>query len=73
MSNRASAYKAAGKVDKAMPLHEEVLKRRRAWLGNDHPLTITSMNNLASAYKAAGKLDRALPLHEEAQIGRAHG
>jgi len=34
-------------------------------LGNDHPVTLTSMNNLALAYQAAGKLDRALPLFEE--------
>ena len=65
MNNLALAYQAAGKLDLALPLHEETLKLKKAKLGPDHPDTLTSMNNLAVAYQAAGKLDLALPLLEE--------
>ena len=65
MNNLADGYRAAGKLDRALPLFEETLALRKAKLGPDHPDTLDSMNNLASGYQAAGKLDRALPLFEE--------
>jgi hypothetical protein len=58
----ACAYRAAGKLDLAIPLHERTLKASEAKLGEDHPKTLTSRNNLACAYQAAGKLDLAIPL-----------
>jgi hypothetical protein len=65
MNNLALGYEAAGKLDLALPLYEETLKRTGANLGPDHPDTLSSMNNLASGYLAASKLDLALPLFEE--------
>jgi tetratricopeptide (TPR) repeat protein len=69
MNNLASAYRSAGKPDRALPLLEETLKLTKAKLGADHPHTLTSMNNLASAYRAAGKPDQALPLFRQAAAG----
>ena len=65
MNVLAAAYQRAGKLDLALPLHEETLKLTKASLGPEHPLTLTSMANLALTYNVAGKLDLALPLHEE--------
>jgi serine/threonine protein kinase/lipopolysaccharide biosynthesis regulator YciM len=66
MNNLALAYQAAGKLELALPLQEEMLTLATARLGPDHPDTLAGMNNLALAYRQAGKLDRALPLYEEA-------
>jgi serine/threonine protein kinase len=65
MNNLALGYQATGKLDLALPLYQETLKRTAANLGPDHPDTLTSMNNQAVGYQAAGKLDLALPLWEE--------
>jgi tetratricopeptide (TPR) repeat protein len=62
MNDVASCFNDAGKLDLAIPLHEEILKLRKIKLGLDHPDTLTSMSNLAAAYHSAGKLDLALPL-----------
>ncbi len=78
MANLAISYRAAGKLDLALPLLEESLKRRQATLGPDHPETLISMSNLALGYDSAGKLDLALPLFEEtlnrrkASVGSDH-
>jgi serine/threonine protein kinase len=66
MNDLALGYQEAGKLDLALPLHEEILKLRKAKLGPDHPDTLTSMNNLATSYLDARKPDLALPLFEEA-------
>ena len=50
-------YRAAGKLDLALPLFEQTLQLRKAKLGLDHPDTLHSMNNLALGYQDAGKLD----------------
>jgi lipopolysaccharide biosynthesis regulator YciM len=65
MNNLAIAYKAAGRLDRAIPLHEQTLELRKSKLGADHPDTLVSMNNLAVAYQDAGRLDRAIPLLEQ--------
>ncbi len=65
MNELAWGYQAAGKLDLALPLYEETLKRRTAKLGPDHLDTLQSMNNLALGYEGARKLDLALPLYEE--------
>jgi len=65
MVNLASAYKSAGKLDRALPLWEETLALQKSHLGPDNPNTLAVMSNLAAAYRDAGKLDRALPLFEE--------
>jgi hypothetical protein len=66
MNNLALGYRAAGKLNLALPLFEETLRLMEAKLGPDHPDTLISMHNLAEGYSAAGKLDLALPLSENA-------
>jgi tetratricopeptide (TPR) repeat protein len=65
MHNLAVAYRAAGRLDEALPLHEQTLELKKAKLGPDHPDTLISMNGLAETYRAAGQLDRAVRLHKE--------
>ncbi|MCG8401655.1 MAG: tetratricopeptide repeat protein, partial [Firmicutes bacterium] len=71
-------YENAGKLDRALPLHEEALRLRKAHLGDDHPDTLASMYSLAKTYWSAGKLDRSGLLLErlvqlsEAKLGRDH-
>jgi tetratricopeptide (TPR) repeat protein len=78
MNNLAVGYRAAGKLDQALPLIEETLRLTKAKLGPDHPQTLTSMNNLASAYWSAHQLDKSVPLFEETlkvqqrKLGRQH-
>jgi hypothetical protein len=63
MNNLALACASAGKLDRAISLHEETLRIRKVKLGPDHPETLISMNNLASTYASAAKLDLAVPLY----------
>jgi tetratricopeptide (TPR) repeat protein len=70
MNNLARAYHDAGQLDKALPLLEQALAKRRAKLGPDHDYTLASMNNLAGAYHDAGQLDKALPLLKQALAKR---
>ncbi|MFE0384638.1 tetratricopeptide repeat protein, partial [Streptomyces bungoensis] len=62
--NLASAYQAAGDLERAIPLHEATLAQREQVLGDTHPHTLISRINLAGAYRAAGDLERAIPLYE---------
>src|SRR5262249_34341807 len=50
MNNLATAYRDAGKLDRAIALHEQALKGRRHKLGRDHPDTLESMNTLARTH-----------------------
>ena len=70
MNNLALAYRDTGRLKEALTLYEETLKRTKAKLGPDHPLTLQVMKNLAAAYQAAGRLPEALPLFEAALKGR---
>jgi non-specific serine/threonine protein kinase/serine/threonine-protein kinase len=71
-------YLALGQLDVAMPRFEEVLQRRQAKLGPNHPNTLASKSHLAEAYEAAGRRAEALALFEEvfqhrrAQRGLGH-
>ena len=68
MANRlASDMINGGHVKEAVPLCEDVMKQCREHLGEDHLLTLASMNNLAEAYRLSERVDEALPLFEEAQ------
>jgi tetratricopeptide (TPR) repeat protein len=51
-------------VDKALPLMEETLTRRKARF--DDPDTLMTMGELAACYRVAGQVDKAVPLYEEA-------
>lgn len=65
MNNLADGYRAAGRLDLALPLLEETRTQMKAKLGSDHFFTVACLNNLAVAYKEAGKIDLALPVGEE--------
>jgi serine/threonine protein kinase len=65
MNYLAEAYMLNGELEKATPLFEETLAKRRKRLGPDDPETLVSMNNLANAYEHAEQPEKALPLHEE--------
>ena len=67
----AGAYRAAGRLDKAIALYEQTLEDSIRILGPDHPDTLTARNNLAGAYRAAGRLDEAITLYEQVFSGRS--
>jgi tetratricopeptide (TPR) repeat protein len=60
----AAAYLAAGRVDEAIPLFEQILAVRQRTLGPNDAETLVSQNNLASAYQDAGRVDEAIRLYE---------
>ncbi len=64
-NNLANAYRDAGNLDQAIPLHEQNLTDTERILGPHHPDTLTSRGNLALAYRDAGNLEQAIPLHEQ--------
>ena len=64
-NNLAGAYRASGRLDKAIALYEQTLEDSIRILGPDHPSTLTSRLNLAGAYRAAGRLDEAITLKEQ--------
>ena len=64
-NNLAGAYRAAGRLDEAIPLSQQNLKDSEDLLGPHHPHTLTSRSNLASVYYDAGRLDEAIPLFEQ--------
>jgi tetratricopeptide (TPR) repeat protein len=71
-------YRAAGKLDLALPLLVETVEKTKAKLGADHLNTLLSMGNLADCYRVDGKLDLAMPLFVEtvhkmnAKLGADH-
>ncbi len=64
MNDLAVLYGRAGKPDRARSLFEEVLKLRKAKLGDGHPDTLVTMSHLGMVNLASGHPDRALPLLE---------
>jgi len=66
----AFAYRAAGRLDDAIPMYERTLADCIRVLGDDHPETLKARNNLAVAYGAAGRSDGALPLLERTLADR---
>jgi hypothetical protein len=55
-----NGYLAAGRLDKALPLLDETLRRSKARLGPDHPDTVTCLGNLAKAFNTRSMLGGAL-------------
>ena len=49
----------------AEPLQERAIALQTAFLGPNHPDTLTSRNNLARAYQDADRLEQAIDLHEQ--------
>ncbi len=63
MNNLAVGYHSAGRLNEAIPLHEETLRLRKAKLGDDHPDTLAQHVQLwPPATCSAGQLDEAIPL-----------
>ena len=77
-NNLAGAYRAAGRLEEAIPLFERTLADRERVSGETHPDTLGSRNNLAAAYRAAGRREEAIPLFErtladsERVLGETH-
>jgi tetratricopeptide (TPR) repeat protein len=61
----AELFRNKGEYDRALPLYEECLAKRKRVLGDNHPDTLISLGNLAFLFKTKGEYDRALPLYEE--------
>jgi tetratricopeptide (TPR) repeat protein len=59
-----------GEYDRALPLLEDCLEKRKRILGDDHPDTLVSISNLADLLQDQGEYDRALPLLEDCQEKR---
>ena len=66
MNDLAVIYTKANEPDKAVPLFEEVLRKRKVRLAPDHPHMLISINNLAGAYYETGDFQKALPLYDQA-------
>ena len=71
----ASAYRAAGNLAIAGPLHQQNLADTARVLGEDHPETLVARANLAYLYAIQHDEHRALELHERnlADYERVHG
>ena len=63
-NNLAIAYRAAGRLEEAIPLYEGTLADRERVRGETHPDTLLSRSGLALAYGDAGRLEEAIPLFE---------
>jgi hypothetical protein len=71
----ASAYRGAGDLAAAAPLHQMNLSDCARVLGEDHPETLVARANLAYLYALQHDEHRALELHERnlADYERVHG
>ena len=73
MASLAAGYWSMKRLDKSVPLFEEVLTLLEKKLGRDHPATLITVANLGVNYKDAGRLAEAIPLLEEAyQAAKKH-
>ena len=71
----ASAYRAAGDLTTAAPLHQQNLADCESALGTDHPETLVSRANLAYLYALQDQPEPALELHQRnlTDYQRVHG
>jgi Tetratricopeptide repeat len=71
----ASAYRAAGDLAAAAPLHQLNLADSERVLGEDHPETLVARSNLAYLYALQHEEARAIALHERnlTDYERVHG
>ena len=61
---------ATADLSRAIEIGTSVLAACAAFLGADHPDTLTSRGNLAKAYELSGDLNRGIRLYEEALVAR---
>ena len=72
------AYRETDRLDEALLLNEETLRRRKVTIGPDHPDTLASMSYVARTHWWAGRFAVAVPLYEEtlkrrqAKLGFSH-
>ena len=59
-----------GKLSEAETYYREALEGSRRVLGDDHPLTLTSINNMGGLLHSQGKLSEAEPYYRESLEGR---
>jgi tetratricopeptide (TPR) repeat protein len=57
----AGAYRAAGRLDEAIPLYQQALSSAEQVLGADNPATVTIRGNLASARGETPSANRGVP------------
>lgn len=62
----ANTARGLGLLERALPAQREALSIRRAWLGDDHPMTIDSITRAGSLHASLGDHDKALAYHQEA-------
>jgi len=72
MNGLAEVYRQQGIYDKAQPLYEHCIEKRKQILDYDHPDTLTSMSGLASLYSDMGQFDKSHPLFEQCLEKRKH-
>ena len=65
IDNLAVACAAAGQAARAISLHQTVLLRLQARLGENHLTTLVAMNNLARAYEAGLRHIESIELYEK--------
>ena len=63
--NLALLFDSKGDYDRALPMYEECLAKRKRVLGEDHPDTLSTLNGLAILFRNRRDYDRALPIYEE--------
>ncbi len=66
LANAAVGHWSLGRLEKSVPMFEEVLRRQEATLGRDHPATMLTAANLAVNYRDAKRVDESIELFEEA-------
>jgi hypothetical protein len=66
MTNLASTYQDAQRLDKAIDLYEEAAKRAGVRFGPAHRTTLTIKSNLAGAYLDQGRFTDASNVCQEA-------
>ena len=64
----ALVYSENGRIQKALELSEQVVAVRKRTLGDEHPLTLTSMHNLSISYSDVGRIQEALELSEQVVV-----
>ena len=58
-----------GKYEEALPLHRKALGSSRQFLGDNHPVTLNSINNMGDLLQAMGRNEEALPYFREGLAG----
>src|SRR3990172_9266806 len=73
MNNPVALFSSMRRLDRSIPLFDELLPMRRRKLGDDHPSTSLTVANLGVSYRDAVRLAEAIPLLDQAyRQGRKH-